>query len=65
MYRYGFLDRKGKEIQESREGNDFDSIIRVRVQGFGLGGGTLDWIYKNDIEEVWRAYVAGEQAPKL
>ncbi|OJJ01300.1 hypothetical protein ASPVEDRAFT_150132 [Aspergillus versicolor CBS 583.65] len=62
---YEFLDRKGKEIQESRNGTDFDSIIKVRVQGFGLSGGTLDWIYKNDIEEVWRAYAAGEQGAKL
>lgn len=63
-YRYDFLDGKRKEIQDSRNGDDFESIIRVRVQGFGLAGGTLDWIYKNDIQEVWRAYV-GEQGAKL
>ncbi|BCS18263.1 FAD-dependent oxidoreductase [Aspergillus puulaauensis] len=62
---YEFLDRKGKEIQESRKGDDFERIIKVRVQGFGLVSGTLDWIYKNDIEEVWKAYVDGEQAAKL
>ncbi|OJJ58688.1 hypothetical protein ASPSYDRAFT_68504 [Aspergillus sydowii CBS 593.65] len=62
---YDFLDQKGKEIQESRKGDDFESIIRVRVQGFGLVSGTLDWIYKNDIKEVWKAYVDGKQGEKL
>lgn len=37
----------------------------MRVQGFGLVSGTLDWIYKNDIKEVWKAYVDGKQGEKL
>ncbi|KAL2819082.1 hypothetical protein BDW59DRAFT_174954 [Aspergillus cavernicola] len=64
---YAFLDERGKALQRSREGNaDFDSIIKARIAGFGiLEGGALDWIYKNDIKQVWKEYVASEQAARL
>jgi hypothetical protein len=36
------------------------------VAGLGfVAGGKMDWIYKNDIEQVWKEYVAAEQAARL
>ncbi|CEL03047.1 hypothetical protein ASPCAL04205 [Aspergillus calidoustus] len=65
---YDFLASREKHSQGTRkEGDsDFESIIKTRVAGLGfVAGGKMDWIYKNDIEQVWKEYVAGEQAARL
>ncbi|KAL4779365.1 hypothetical protein BJX76DRAFT_91539 [Aspergillus varians] len=64
---YEFLDKREAVLQHNRKENtDFDSVIRARIAVFGiLGGGALDWIYKNDIKQVWKEYVAGEQVARL
>jgi salicylate hydroxylase len=66
--RYDFLASREKHSQGTRkEGDsDFESIIKARVAGLGfVAGGKMDWIYKNDIEQVWKEYIAGEQAARL
>jgi salicylate hydroxylase len=66
--RYDFLASREKHSQGTRKEDDVDfgSIIKARVAGLGfVTGGKMDWIYKNDIEQVWKEYVAGEQAARL
>ncbi|KAL3452136.1 hypothetical protein BJX65DRAFT_206346 [Aspergillus insuetus] len=65
---YDFLASREKHSRGTRkEGDaDFESIIKARVAGLGfVAGGKMNWIYKNDIEQVWKEYVAAEQAARL
>ncbi|KAJ0415081.1 hypothetical protein BJY00DRAFT_305133 [Aspergillus carlsbadensis] len=67
---YDFLASREKHSLGTRKESDadFESIIKARVAGLGfVAGGKMDWIYKNDIERVWKEYVAavGEQAARL
>ncbi|KAL2822664.1 hypothetical protein BJX63DRAFT_427220 [Aspergillus granulosus] len=65
---YDFLATREKHLQGTRKEGEagFESIIKARVAGLGfVAGGKMDWIYKNDIEKVWKDYLAGEQAERL
>ncbi|PYH41296.1 putative monooxygenase [Aspergillus saccharolyticus JOP 1030-1] len=59
---YDYLDRKSRESRKAQvEHGDFDNIVKARVASFGgTGPDSLEWIYKNDIKQVWEEYVAGE-----
>ncbi|PYH81796.1 FAD/NAD(P)-binding domain-containing protein [Aspergillus uvarum CBS 121591] len=50
------------DVKKARALNgDFDTVIKTRVASFGgAGADSLDWIYKNDIKQVWSEYVASE-----
>ncbi|KAL4904016.1 hypothetical protein BDW74DRAFT_179106 [Aspergillus multicolor] len=68
---YDYLATREKHSMGTRKKDvDFDSVIKARIAGFGFASsGKMDWIYKNDIEQVWKEYVAatagGEQAARL
>lgn len=60
--RYEFLDEQKKNILESKARNpdqSFEASLKARVKAFG-GEEDMAWIYRNDIEEVWRKYLDGD-----
>ncbi|KAL4773379.1 hypothetical protein BDW60DRAFT_206189 [Aspergillus nidulans var. acristatus] len=64
---YDYLSSREKHTQGTRkEVADFDSIIKARIAGFGFASSSkMDWIYKNDIAQVWQEYLAEEQTARL
>ena len=47
-----------KKVQA--ETKEFEEILRARLDGFGFKepkGNQFDWIYRNNIEEVWEDYL--------
>ncbi|KAL6243788.1 hypothetical protein RBB50_009222 [Rhinocladiella similis] len=58
---YQYLD--GLKQRTSRTSNTnatFASTLQSRIEAFG-GEEALPWIYRNDIEDVWRDFVLAEQ----
>lgn len=39
----------------------FEGRLQARVAAFSEGG--LDWIYQNDIEQVWKDWLANNASP--
>ncbi|KAL3435417.1 hypothetical protein BDV09DRAFT_204078 [Aspergillus tetrazonus] len=64
---YDYLSSRERHTQGTRqEVANFDSIIKARIAGFGFASsGKMDWIYRNDIAQVWREYLAEEQTARL
>jgi hypothetical protein len=57
--RYRHLDQQKKKIQEAKSVNpaqSFEESLQDRLNAFG-GEDQLAWIYKNDIEKVWKSFV--------
>lgn len=40
--------------------HNLEEDLKARVDSFG-GESGLDWIYRNDIEEVWNTYIVNEK----
>ncbi|KAH7330486.1 salicylate hydroxylase [Rhexocercosporidium sp. MPI-PUGE-AT-0058] len=60
---YEHLDQQKKKIQTLSAANPdqrHNDSLKARVASFG-GEGQLSWIYGNDIEEVWKAFVENEK----
>lgn len=56
--RFEFLDGQKESLRKANSSDKgFDEILNARVASFGAGGGSMDWIYKNDIERVWTDYL--------
>lgn len=63
VFRYQYLDRQKRDIDAQREENPsqtFQESLEVRIQAFG-GEEKWNWIYGNDIEQVWRDFLAEEK----
>ncbi|TAQ86511.1 hypothetical protein B7494_g5166 [Chlorociboria aeruginascens] len=63
---YKHLDQQAKNFQDavaSSPDQSFASKLNARVKGFG-GENKLDWIYQNNIENVWKDFVSAENAQK-
>jgi salicylate hydroxylase len=51
-----------KTVEEGKKANpdqSFENSLRARIAAFG-GEEKLNWIYGNDIEEVWKQYLVDE-----
>jgi len=63
--RYDYLDDQRDQLQTTRaetENATFEDILRARLRAFGLAAtGNLDWIYKNDIAQVWKDYIEAQK----
>ena len=62
--RYEHLDSQKNAITRAKASNPnqtFAASLQNRVQAFG-GIERLNWIYGNDIGEVWKDYVENEKA---
>lgn len=62
FFRYEHLDEVKQKIQVLKAANpsqSLDDSLKARVASFGGEG--LSWIYGNDIEDVWKTFVANEQ----
>lgn len=58
--RYKHLDDAGVTIKRSQaEAKDFEEALQAKINHFLLGD--KDFIYKNDIANVWSDYVAAQQ----
>ncbi len=57
--RHRFLDERIGKLQKVEASNiDFEDKLRAKFDAFGIGG-TLDWIYRHDIGQVWQNYLQG------
>ncbi|KPI45097.1 2-heptyl-3-hydroxy-4(1H)-quinolone synthase [Cyphellophora attinorum] len=59
---YRFLDLRKRQVQAAKQANPnqtLDEEILTKLGGLGLSeDDSMDWIYFNDIEKVWEAWVA-------
>lgn len=51
--RYQHLDNMKAKF--ASVANTFEGRLQARIAAFGEGG--LDWIYQNDIEQVWKDWL--------
>ncbi|KIW20754.1 hypothetical protein PV08_01332 [Exophiala spinifera] len=59
---YQYLDGLKQKTSRPKDSNaTFASTLKSRIEAFG-GEEALPWIYRNDIEGVWRDFVLAEQA---
>jgi hypothetical protein len=61
--RYQHLDQMSSKVQEAKTANpkqSFEESLKARVNAFG-GEEQLNWIYGNDIEEVWQEFLEEEK----
>lgn len=63
MGRYRHLDEVKNKIQAAKSAPDqsFEKSLKARVNSFG-GEDQLSWIYGNNIEEVWKNFVADQRS---
>lgn len=57
--RYQYLDQQKANIVNGKAANpnqSFEESLKARINAFG-GEELLNWIYGNDIEEVWKLFV--------
>jgi hypothetical protein len=55
---YVHLDQQKKIIQQAKVSDanrSFEETQNTKLESFG--GEKLGWIYRNDIEEVWKEYL--------
>jgi hypothetical protein len=59
---YRFLDCQKEQVQAAKRDNSnqtLDEEILTKLGGLGLSeDDSMDWIYFNDIEKVWEAWMA-------
>ncbi|EXJ92622.1 hypothetical protein A1O3_01174 [Capronia epimyces CBS 606.96] len=63
---FDWLDKRGaetKQLQADNKDLDFESAVRGRLDRFFGSENELNWIYKNDIAQVWKNYL--EKKPEL
>ncbi|KAJ9271572.1 hypothetical protein DTO212C5_2364 [Paecilomyces variotii] len=61
---YDHLDGQKQKMQDAKAMSDsFESILQARVESFGAGK-EMDWIYGNDIEQVWREWLDNQNSDK-
>lgn len=63
MTRYTHLDTQKNKIQEAKKAapdQSFAASLRERINAFG-GEDKLNWIYGNDIGEVWREFAESQE----
>jgi FPC/CPF motif-containing protein YcgG len=56
---YEYLDEQKRIVEETHAGRTFEERLQMKVDAF-VGEDKLAWIYENDIEEVWKAYLRRE-----
>lgn len=57
LSRYDHLDGQKQKMENVKtSSNSFESILQARVESFGAGK-EMDWIYGNDIEQVWTEWL--------
>lgn len=64
LNRYTHLDTQKNKIQDAKKAapdQSFAASLQERINSFG-GEDKLNWIYGNDIEEVWREFVDNQEA---
>ena len=45
------------------QNSSFDDILKARMAGLGTGkGNNMDWIYQNDIAQVWEGFLTSNPA---
>ncbi|KAI1611374.1 salicylate hydroxylase [Exophiala viscosa] len=62
---YQHLDDQKARVVEAKKSNPnatFESSLAARMQAFG-GEDALPWIYRNDIEDVWKTYLREQSVP--
>lgn len=50
------------EAKKNNPDAKFEDSLKARIQAFG-GEEALPWIYRNDIEDVWKAYLREQAVP--
>lgn len=53
VFRYQHLDNMKAKF--AGVADTFEGRLQARIAAFGEGG--LDWIYQNDIEQVWKEWL--------
>ncbi|KIV81073.1 hypothetical protein PV11_08523 [Exophiala sideris] len=62
---YQYLDEQKAKVVGAKKSNPdatFESNLAARMQAFG-GEDALPWIYRNDIEDVWKTYLRKQSTP--
>lgn len=58
IHRYQHLDnQKQKQLAAKATAKSFEDVLHARVASFSEGS-ELSWIYENDIEDVWKNWLA-------
>lgn len=58
FHRHQHLDnQKQKQLAAKATAKSFEDVLQARVASFGEGS-ELSWIYENDIEDVWKTWLA-------
>ncbi|KAJ9312342.1 hypothetical protein DTO271D3_7358 [Paecilomyces variotii] len=61
---YDHLDGQKQKMQDAKTKSDsFESILQAKVESFEAGK-EMDWIYGNDIEQVWREWLENQNSDK-
>ncbi|GAD94124.1 monooxygenase, putative [Paecilomyces variotii No. 5] len=61
---YDHLDVQKQKLEKVKtNSNGFESILQTRVESFGAGK-EMDWIYGNDIEQVWSEWLENQNQDK-
>ncbi|KAJ9226734.1 hypothetical protein DTO027B5_1930 [Paecilomyces variotii] len=61
---YDHLDGQKQKMQDAKTKSDsFESILQAKVESFEAGK-EMDWIYGNDIEQVWREWLDNQNSDK-
>ncbi|KAJ9194491.1 hypothetical protein DTO164E3_4181 [Paecilomyces variotii] len=61
---YDHLDGQKQKVQDAKAKSDsFEYILQARVESFEAGK-EMDWIYGNDIEQVWREWLDNQNSDK-